>query len=151
EYRQHQLWTDYFGERQQKCCDTLAGGVLTMVRWTPARRLAALMTIAALCPAFAQKNLSLPKVGDHTLGEDYFLANYTQLLEHWNKVAKGPDRLKLVEYGKTAEGRPMVVAIITSPANHKNLARYKTISQRLARAEGLTDEQAHQLAAEGKA
>ena len=58
--------------------------------------------------------------------------------------------MKLVEYGKTAEGRPMIMAIITSPANHKKLAHYKEISQRLARAEGLTDEQAHQLAAEGK-
>jgi hypothetical protein len=56
-----------------------------------------------------------------------------------------------VDIGKTAEGRPMVMAIITSPANFKNLARYKEISQRLARAENLTDAQAHQLAAEGKA
>ena len=43
------------------------------------------------------------------------------------------------------------MAIITAPANFKNLARYKEISQRLARAEGLTDDQAHALAAEGKA
>jgi len=111
----------------------------------------AALTLAALSPAFAQKALSPPKVGEHTVGEDYFLANYTQLLEYWNTLAKESDRLKLVEYGKTAEGRPMVMAIITSPANHKNLARYKQISQRLARAEGLTDEQAHQLAATGKA
>ena len=59
--------------------------------------------------------------------------------------------MKLVEFGKTAEGRPMMMAIITSPANLKNLARYQQISQRLARAEGLTDQQAHQLATEGKA
>jgi hypothetical protein len=113
--------------------------------------LAAAIAAAALCPAFAQKIISLPKVGEHTVGEDYFLANYTQLLAYWNTLAKESDRLKLVEYGKTAEGRPMIMAIITSPANHKKLARYKEISQRLARAEGLTDEQAHQLAAEGKA
>jgi hypothetical protein len=100
---------------------------------------------------FAQKSISPPKVGDHTVGEDYFLANYTQLLQYWNALAKQSDRMKLVEIGKTAEGRPMMMAIITSPANQKNLTRYKTISQRLARAEGLTDEQARQLAAEGKA
>jgi Zinc carboxypeptidase len=119
--------------------------------WKPIVRLAAAIAAAALCPAFAQKTISLPKVGEHTVGEDYFLANYTQLLAYWNTLAKESDRLKLVEYGKTAEGRPMIMAIITSPANHKKLARYKEISQRLARAEGLTDEQAHQLAAEGKA
>src|SRR3970282_1485676 len=55
------------------------------------------------------------------------------------------------EIGKTAEGRPQLMAIITSPQNHRNLARYQEISRRLALAEGLTDDQARQLAAEGKA
>src|SRR5580658_10482535 len=41
--------------------------------------------------------------------------------------------------------------IVTSPANQKLLDHYKTISQQLAHAENLTPEQAHALAAEGKA
>ncbi len=94
--------------------------------------------------------ISPPVVNGHTVGDDYFLANYTQLLEYWNKLAKESDRIKLVDLGKTPEGRPFVMAIITSPANHKNLARYKEISQKLGRADGLTDDQAHALAAEGK-
>ena len=43
------------------------------------------------------------------------------------------------------------MAIITSPDNIKKLDHYKEISQRLAHAEGLTDDQAHALAREGKA
>ena len=43
------------------------------------------------------------------------------------------------------------MAIVTSPENHKKLARYKEISARLAHAEGLTDAQARALAKEGKA
>ena len=43
------------------------------------------------------------------------------------------------------------MAIITSPENQKKLDRYKEISRRLALAEGLTEEQARALAAEGKA
>src|SRR5579862_1544307 len=113
-------------------------------------RLVAALALAGAFPVHAQKTIALPKVGEHAVGEDYYLANYTQLLEYWNTVARQSDRVKLVEYGKTAEGRPMIMAIITSPANHKNLARYKEISQRLARAEGLTDQQAHQLASDGK-
>jgi len=109
-----------------------------------------LALILTLCPAFAQRTISPPKIGQYTVGDDYFLANYTQLLEYWNKVVKETDRMKLVDIGKTAEGRPIMMAIVTSPANFKKLARYKEISQKLARAEGLTDEQAHQLAAEGK-
>ena len=54
--------------------------------------------------------------------------------------------MKVVEIGKTAEGRPQLMAIITSPENHKKLDRYKEISRRLALAEGLTDEQARALA-----
>jgi len=113
--------------------------------------LSAALILAASFTASSQKSISPPKVGDHTVGEDYYLANYTELLEYWNKLAKESDRIKLVEIGKTAEGRPIIEAIISSPANLKNLARYKEISQRLARAENLTDDQAHALAAEGKA
>ena len=40
--------------------------------------------------------------------------------------------MKVVEIGKTAEGRPQLMAIITSPENHKKLERYKEISRRLA-------------------
>src|SRR6476469_1465663 len=43
------------------------------------------------------------------------------------------------------------MAIITAPENHRKLDRYKEIAQRLATAEGLTDDQARALAAEGKA
>ncbi len=59
--------------------------------------------------------------------------------------------MKLVEIGTTAEGRTMLMAIITSPENHRNLDRYKEISKRLALAEGLTDAQAQRAGAEGKA
>jgi hypothetical protein len=116
----------------------------------PAYLLAALILSISFA-ASAQKNVPPPVVGNHTVGEDYYLANYTELLEYWNKLAKESDRIRLEEIGKTAEGRPIIEAIISSPANLKNLARYKEISQRLGRAEGLTDKQAHALAAEGKA
>jgi len=85
------------------------------------------------------------------LGDDYQLANYVQLTDYWKKLAQQSDRMELVEIGKTAEGRPILMAIITSPENHKKLDRYKEISRRLALAEGLTDQQARALAAEGKA
>jgi hypothetical protein len=45
----------------------------------------------------------------------------------------------------------MYMAIITSPGNHRRLERFREISGRLALAEGLTDQQARELAAEGKA
>ncbi len=85
------------------------------------------------------------------IGDDYQLANYTQLTAWWQKLAAESDRMKLVEIGRTEEGRPQWMAILTSPENHKKLARYKEIASRLAHAEGLTPDDARALAREGKA
>lgn len=102
--------------------------------------------------AAGQSRVTSPKEQfGFNLGDDYQLTNYVQLTAYWKKLAQQSDRMKLVEIGKTAEGRPILMAIITSPENHKKLDRYKEISRRLAQAEGLTDDQAHALAAEGKA
>ena len=111
-----------------------------------------LVVLLLAVTAAGQSRITSPKAQfGFNLGDDYQLANYAQLTEYWKKLAQQSDRMKLVEIGKTAEGRPMLMAIITSPENHKKLDRYKEISRRLALAEGLTDEQAHALAAEGKA
>src|SRR5579863_5774235 len=85
------------------------------------------------------------------IGADYRLVNYSQLEAYWKKLASESDRMKLTDIGMTAEGRHTWMAIITSPANHKNLAHYKEIAQKLAAAEGISSEQAHALAREGKA
>lgn len=112
----------------------------------------ALLILLLAITAVGQSRITSPKAQfGFNLGDDYQLANYAQLTEYWKKLAQQSDRMKLVEIGKTAEGRPILMAIITSPENHKKLDRYKEISRRLALAEGLTDEQAHALAAEGKA
>jgi hypothetical protein len=85
------------------------------------------------------------------IGDDYQLATYSQAKAYVEKLDKESDRMVLTSIGKTAEGRDQFMAIITSPENHKKLARYKEIAARLARAEGLTDAQAKALAKEGKA
>ena len=85
------------------------------------------------------------------IGDNYQLANYTQTEAYFKKLATASDRIKLVEIGKTEEGRPQYMLIVSSPENLKKLDRYKAISQQLAHAEGITDDQAHALAAEGKA
>ncbi|MEK6407536.1 MAG: M14 metallopeptidase family protein [Acidobacteriota bacterium] len=107
-----------------------------------------LLTITAV----AQSKITSPKEQlGFNFGDDYQLANYTQLVDYWKKLAQQSDRMSLVEIGKTAEGRTMLMAIITAPENHKKLERYKEIERRLATAEGLTGEQARAFAAEGRA
>jgi len=85
------------------------------------------------------------------IGDDYEVASYSQVEAYWKKLATQSNRLQLADIGRTAEGRTQYMAIISSPANIKNLAKYRDISQKLAHAEGVSEAQAHQLAAEGKA
>ena len=84
------------------------------------------------------------------IGDDYRLVNYTQYEQYLKKIDQESDRMTVLDIGKTAEGRTEYTAIITSPDNHKNLAKYKEVNRRLALAEGLTDDQARQLARDGK-
>ncbi|MEP6690958.1 MAG: hypothetical protein ABJD07_07365 [Gemmatimonadaceae bacterium] len=79
-------------------------------------------------------------------GDEYFLANYKQISEYWRKLEKESPRLKVQNMGKTAEGRDQLIVIVTSPENQRQLEKYREISARLTKAEGLTDDQAHALA-----
>lgn len=112
------------------------------------------LTIILLClsPAFGQNKITTPKEAlGFDAGDDYQLASYTQLSQYWKTLAGESARMRLVQIGKTAEGRPMVMAIITSPENHLQLDRYKDIAARLTLAEGLNDSEAKMMADEGKA
>ncbi|MFW6159813.1 MAG: M14 family metallopeptidase [Acidobacteriota bacterium] len=87
----------------------------------------------------------------HSIGDDYFLANYTQMISYWEKLAQESERLELFSIGKTAEGRKIWMAVVTSAENHKELSLYQEISKKLALAEGLNDQEARKLASQGKA
>ena len=110
------------------------------------------MSLAIICALAAAAQVTTPKQAlAFNLGDDYQVANYTQLEEYWKKLATESDRMKLVDIGATAEGRRQVMAIVSSPENIRNLDRFKDTARRLALAEGLTDDEAHALAHEGKA
>src|SRR5215468_1193115 len=113
--------------------------------------IAVVVCACSLAAQSAPKVTSPKEALGFNLGDDYMVANYTQLEAYWKKLAAESDRMKLVDMGPTAEGRRQYMAIITSPENLKKLDRYKEIAQRLAHAENLTGEQARALAREGKA
>jgi len=108
------------------------------------------LTLLVAASAAAQTITSPKQHFGFKIGDDYQLATYAEFQAYWAKLDKESDRMRVQEIGKTAEGRPQLMAIITAPANFKNLDRYREISRKLALAEGLTDDQAHALAREGK-
>ncbi len=112
--------------------------------------LAALM-LTLSSPTIAQTRITTPKEElGFNFGDDYQLANYKQISAYWRKLASQSRRIVVRQIGKTAEGRDHLMAIVTSPENHKRLEHYRQISERLALAEGLSEEQARALAREGK-
>ena len=111
----------------------------------------AAVSMRAQTPAAVVRATSPETFFGHAIGADYVLPNYTKYTEFVRQLDKESDRMTVQSIGKTAEGREQLMAIITSPANHKQLAKYKDIARRLALAEGLSDDQARALAREGKA
>ena len=99
-----------------------------------------------------QRTITSPKTHlGFDIGDDYQLANYSQVAAYWRALDRESDRISVVEYGRSSEGRPMLMAVVTSAGNHNRLDHFKSIARRLALGEGLTDEDAKRLAAEGKA
>jgi len=84
-------------------------------------------------------------------GADYKLATYDQAIDYFKKLAAATKYMRLVEAGKTSQGRPMYFALVSSPENLARIDRYREIARRLAHPQGLTDAEARKLAREGKA
>jgi hypothetical protein len=73
------------------------------------------------------------------MGADRKLANWDKLHEYYQSLAKGSNKMQLVELGKTSEGRPYIALFISSPANLGKLDHYKQINARLADPRGLSE------------
>jgi hypothetical protein len=85
------------------------------------------------------------------MGADRKLANWDKLHEYYQLLAKSSDSLRLVELGKSSEGRPYVALFISSPANLAKLDHYKQLNARLADPRGLSEADAKKVVADGRA
>ena len=84
------------------------------------------------------------------LGADHRLADFSQIAGYYQKLAAASDRVRLLRFGTSLEGRPLYLAVISSAENLQRLERYREISRRLALGRA-TPEEARRLAEEGKA
>lgn len=117
----------------------------------PALAFALAFALAYPRDAAAQRITSPLQEFGHNIGDDYHLVNHRQLLKYWEKLDRESDRLSVVRIGTSAEGRPIMMAIVSAPENLKRVDRYREISRRLALAEGVSEQEARALAKEGKA
>lgn len=115
--------------------------------------LGALLLSLALAPAaavLAQVPTPASVIGWEP-GADHKLADYDQILGYFRALDAATDRLELREIGETAEGRTMVLALISSAENLARAERHREIAERLALARVRDDREARALAREGRA
>ncbi len=96
---------------------------------------------------------SVPTPKEHlgyTPGDDYKLADYADVTGYFRKLAVASDRIRLEEFGRSANGKPMLMAYISSAGNLKHLDRWKQISRTLALGRA-TAEEAQTLSRAGRA
>ena len=86
----------------------------------------------------------------HALTADRQPLEWAKVVAYYDKLAASSDRIKVERLGPTTEGRPFLMAIISSPENLKKLNRYREIQGLLADPRKTTPEAAAKLIAEGK-
>jgi hypothetical protein len=112
------------------------------------------LTAAALLvpPAPAATAVPTPEsVLGFVPGEDRRLADWGQVLTYVKALDAASDRVSVEEVGKTTQGRPFVVATVTSEANRERLEEIRQANARIAGPRGLGDEEAERLVRTGKA
>ena len=111
------------------------------------------LIIALLSQSFLwAQNVPSPKSHfGFNIGDNYQLATFTQTEAYLKKIAAVSKKVKLQVIGKTEEGRNHYMVIVSDPSNLANLEKYKSISQKLARAEDISEAEATAMANEGKA
>ena len=95
---------------------------------------------------------AIPTPHEHfgfTPGDDYKLADYSQITSYFEKLSHASDRLRWVKFGDTSGGKPMYVAFISAAENLKRLDDFQTINRKLALAQ-VSDAEAKDLAQKGR-
>ncbi|TLM97987.1 hypothetical protein FDZ71_17720, partial [bacterium] len=74
----------------------------------------------------------------HQIGADRKLARWDKIVEYFWHLDASPC-VKVVELGKTTDGHPFLLAVISSPDNLKDLERIRETNWRLAHPKGLSE------------
>jgi hypothetical protein len=109
----------------------------------------ALPSLAAQA-AHAADVLSPESFLGHRVGADRKLAPWPKVVEYLRRLDAASDRISIESAGKSTQGNDMMVVVLTSEENQKNLDRYREIARRLAHPDNLSAEEARALVAEGK-
>ncbi|MGI8467829.1 MAG: M14 family zinc carboxypeptidase [Pyrinomonadaceae bacterium] len=83
--------------------------------------------------------------------DDKTIADWSQIVNYFQKLDAASDKIKVQEIGRTTLGKPLIVAFISSAENIKNLDKYKQINQKLANPQTIKNQtEAENLIRQGK-
>jgi hypothetical protein len=86
----------------------------------------------------------------HDIGAPRVLDHYEDILKYYRALAAKSPRVKIVETGKTEEGRPTVIVLISSDENMKSVETNRQNLVKLGDPRGLTEAQAKEIIAHTK-
>lgn len=93
-------------------------------------RLVALVAAALVLPVTAQKVPSPKDVFRYELGERY--TTHAKIVDYVRSVDAASDRVAVMKYGETYEGRDLLLAVVTSPENHARLSEIRGALAKIA-------------------
>lgn len=109
------------------------------------------LALLALPALAASQTVPTPEsVLGFRVGEDRKLADWTEIVGYFRALDAAAPRVAVEEVGKTTEGRPFLVATITSEANMARLEDIRRANLRLADPRGLSEEEAGRIIADGR-
>ena len=112
-----------------------------------------LLAVLSFSAAHAADTADIPSPESflgHRVGADRKLAPWPKVVEYLRRLDAASDRISIESAGKSTQGNDMMVVVLTSEENQKSLERYREIARRLANPDGLSEEEARALAAQGK-
>ena len=112
--------------------------------------LALLLCAASALTAVAAEVPSPESVLGFRVGEDRKLADWTQIVGYFQKLAAASPRVRVENVGATTEGNPFLVVTITSEANMARLEEIRRANLRLAGPRTLSEDDARALIESGK-
>lgn len=86
----------------------------------------------------------------HRMGADRSVLDWSKVVDYFHALEKGSDRVRFREFGRSTEGRPMVMAIISAPENLKKLDYYRQIQLKLSDPRTTSPTEMTKLATEGR-
>ena len=110
--------------------------------------------LALAVPARAQDARGIPTPEEYfgfPMGADRQLAHWDRMVDYFNLIGERSGRVAVSELGKSTNGHPYLLAVVSTPDTIAELPRYQAMQHELADPRRTTPERAEEIARTGKA